>query len=47
MNLSFKIGASNVSPGQIEDLVHWVEQHSPVGADIARAVLVHSDIELI
>ena len=47
MNLSFKIGASDVSPEQIEDLVHWVEQHSPVGADIARAVLVHSDIELI
>jgi uncharacterized OsmC-like protein len=47
MNLYFKIGASDVSPEQIEDLVHWVEQHSPVGADITRAVQVHSDIELI
>jgi uncharacterized OsmC-like protein len=46
MNLFFKIGASGVSREQIEALVHWVEQHSPVGTDVARAVAVHSDIEV-
>ena len=47
MRLTFKIGASGVSLEQIEELVHWVEQHSPVAADITRAVQVHSNIELI
>ena len=47
MRLTFKIGASGVSPEQIEELVHWVEQHSPVAADITRALELSSDIELI
>ncbi|MCG6888312.1 MAG: OsmC family protein [Gammaproteobacteria bacterium] len=46
MHLFFKIGASGVSREQIEALVHWVEQHSPVGADITRAVSVQSHIEI-
>jgi len=37
-----------IAPGsdeKIKALVHWVEQHSPVGADIKRAVDVHSEID--
>ena len=45
MRLYFKIVASGVSQEQIKALVHWVEQHSPVGADIKRAVDVHSEID--
>ncbi len=45
MCVYFKIGANGVSQQQIKALVHWVEQHSPVGADIKRAVDVHSEID--
>ena len=45
MRLYFKIVASGVSQEQIKALVHWVEQHSPVGADITRAVDVRSEID--
>ena len=47
MHLTFKIGASDVSTEQIKELVDWVEQHSPVAADITRAVELQSDIELL
>ena len=45
MRLYFKISASKVTRSQIEALVHWVEQHSPVGADITRAVDARSELE--
>jgi len=47
MCLYFRIGAANASAQQIEDLVHWVEQHSPVGCDVMRAVEVSSQIEIV
>ena len=47
MRLYFKIAATDVSQEAIEDLVHWVEQHSPVGSDVSRAVDLHSEIEMI
>jgi len=47
MCLYFKIGAGNASAQQIEDLVRWVEQHSPVGTDIVRAVELSSQIEMV
>jgi uncharacterized OsmC-like protein len=47
MRLTFRIGANEVSPQQIKELVAWVEQHSPVAADITRAVELQSDIELL
>jgi uncharacterized OsmC-like protein len=47
VRLYFKIGARRVSAEQFEALVHWVEQHSPVGTDILRAVDVRSEIETI
>jgi uncharacterized OsmC-like protein len=46
MSLYFKIAAPDVSQEVIEDLVHWVEQHSPVGSDVSRAVDLSSEIEL-
>ena len=45
MRLYFKISASTVPRAQIEALVHWVEQHSPVGADITRALDAPSELE--
>jgi len=47
MRLTFKIGTRGVSLEQIEELVDWMEQHSPVADDITRAVQVQNDIELI
>ena len=47
MRLYFKIAAPDVSQEAIEDLVHWVEQHSPVGSDVSRAVDLHSEIEMV
>ncbi len=45
MRLYFKIGASTVTRKQIEALVHWVEQHSPVGADITRGLDAPSELD--
>jgi uncharacterized OsmC-like protein len=47
MCLHFKIGAGNASAQQIKELVRWVEQHSPVGTDIMRAVELSSQIEIV
>jgi len=46
MCLHFKIGAGDASAEQIEALVRWVEQHSPVGSDIMQAVNLRSEIEI-
>jgi len=46
MCLHFRIGAGNASAAQIEALVHWVEQHSPVGTDILQAVRLRSEVEI-
>ena len=46
MCLYFKIEATDVSREAIEALVHWVEQHSPVGSDVSRAVDLSSEIEI-
>ena len=47
MLLYFRIGAGKASTEQIESLVEWVEQHSPVAADITRAVEVYSELETV
>ena len=46
VRLHFKIGAGNASAEQIEALVHWVEQHSPVGSDVIGAVSLRSELEI-
>jgi uncharacterized OsmC-like protein len=45
MRLNFCIEGAGVSREQIEELVAWVEEHSPVGTDVSRAVNLHSEIE--
>ena len=47
MQLYFRIGAGNASTEQIESLVEWVEQHSPVASDITRAVELCSELETV
>jgi uncharacterized OsmC-like protein len=47
MRLYFKIEAIDMSQEAIEALVHWVEQHSPVGSDVSRAVELRSEIEMV
>ena len=46
MRLYFRIGAGNATAAQIEDLVHWVERHSPVGSDVTRALDLPSELEI-
>jgi uncharacterized OsmC-like protein len=46
MRLLFRIGRGNASVEQVHELVHWVEEHSPVGNDVTRAVSVASEIEV-
>ena len=47
MCLRFRIAPGNATSEQIEELVHWVEAHSPVGNDVMRAVTMHSQIEIV
>ena len=44
MQLTFRIETA-ASRVQVEELVAWVEEHSPVGTDVSRAVKLHSRIE--
>ena len=46
MQIHFRIGAGKASRDDVEALVRWVEEHSPVCADIARAVEVSSHLEI-
>ena len=47
MRIRFRIGAGDASRRQVEELVRWVEQHSPVASDITRAVDLRSEIEIL
>ena len=38
IRVRFEVGSRKASPEQVRDLVDWVVAHSPVGADISRAV---------
>ena len=42
----FKVSSKTATKKEIEDLIHWVEEHSPVGTDVSRAVNVNSEIEI-
>ena len=42
-----KVGAKGISPEQLQELVDWVVTHSPVGSDIARAVDVSVNLEVV
>ena len=45
MQICFNVKAPGVSEEEIRDLVKWVSDHAPVGADIAQAVNVEVIIE--
>lgn len=47
MKTIFRVGSKTATPEQIQELVHWVEQHTPVGADIVQAVNLKSEIEIV
>jgi uncharacterized OsmC-like protein len=47
IRIRFCVGAKDVSEGQLQELVDWVVEHSPVGADIARAVDVRVETEFV
>ena len=46
MRLHFSIRSSSASANEVEELVRWVEAHSPVGSDITRAIELHSTLEI-
>jgi len=45
--VSVRIGASGVDPDRLREIVHWADQHSPVGDAIRRAVPTTVDVETI
>jgi uncharacterized OsmC-like protein len=47
MCIYFRIGTGGASREQIEALIAWVEEHSPVGNDVARALEPRSEIEML
>ncbi len=47
VRIHFKVGAKGVSPEQLQELVDWVVNHAPVGTDIARAVDVRVNLEVV
>ncbi len=47
LRLNFRMGSDNASPEQLEELVEWVEAHSPVGESVTRAIPVYKEIEIV
>jgi uncharacterized OsmC-like protein len=47
MCIYFRIESSSASREQIEALIAWVEEHSPVGTDVTRAVALRCEIEIL
>jgi uncharacterized OsmC-like protein len=47
VRIQFRVGAKGVSTEQLQELVDWVINHSPVGTDIAQAVDVTVELEAV
>jgi len=47
LRLSFRIGAENASPARLEELIDWVEAHSPVGDSVSRAIPTKTVVEVV
>ena len=47
MKLVFKVASKTATKEQIEELVKWVEKHSPVGTDVMTAVNVKTELEFV
>jgi len=44
VQVSFRLSADGVSERELRELVHWAEQHSPVGDALRRSVSMSSQI---
>ncbi|SFM72177.1 OsmC family protein [Variovorax sp. OV329] len=44
VQVSFRLAADGVPEEQLRELVHWAEQHSPVGDALRRSIPVQSEI---
>jgi uncharacterized OsmC-like protein len=42
-----KIGAENATPDQLREIVHWADEHSPVGCTIRQSPTNAVDIEVV
>ena len=47
IQIHFKIGAKDVSREQLQELIDWVVEHSPVGTDAERAIDVSVNLEVL
>jgi len=47
LRLVFHIGAENVTPERLRELIRWVEAHSPVGDSMCRAVPTKFKVETV
>jgi uncharacterized OsmC-like protein len=47
LRILFRIGAEEVAPERLRELVEWVEAHSPVGDSVSRAVPTEIEIDVI
>ncbi len=47
VRIVFKIGATDVPRGKLQEMVDWVSAHSPVGTDVEKAVDVSVELELV
>ena len=47
VHINFRVGAEDVSPEKLQELVDWVIEHSPVSTDIVRAVDVSIELEIL
>ncbi len=45
--IRFRLGAENAAPEQLNELVAWVEAHSPVGDSVRRAIPSKTEIEIV
>lgn len=46
VRLRVEIGADGASPEQLREIVHWAEQHSPVGDAIRRSIPTTLEVEI-
>jgi len=47
LRLIFRIGADNATPERLRELVKWIEDHSPVGDSVSRAIPIRVDVKVV
>ena len=43
----FRVGAEDLAPERLNELIEWVVAHSPVGDSISRAIPTANEIEVV